>query len=164
MTRVSGCHTTMRWARSCRGFLDSLGCLWSWVRQVAEGVLGQPGLVPTPSPACAPRRTLITQGSEGGLHPFPGKGSTYYLRIEAQFAGLLEAIVNWTLQSNRMDIAWGRGDFVPSPNCPILAANVGPEKPKSVSLTIAEPGTYTLVLQSQRASNESISYQIFLTH
>lgn len=111
-----------------------------------------------------PRRILIGQGSRDGLRPFPGNGSTYYLRIEAQFAGLLEAKVNWTFRSNRMDIAWGRGDYFASPSCSILAANVSLEKPKSVFLTITAPGTYTLLLQSQRTSNESISYQIFLTY
>ena len=160
MTRVSACHNTMTWGRASHGLPVPLGRWWSRVCRFAEALSRR--AAPTAGPAPAPRRTLLVKG-ENGLNPFPGKGSTYYLRVKAPFAGLLEASVNWRFRSNRMDLAWGRGDLVPSPDCPILAANVGPEKPKSVFLTIPSPGTYTLVLQNQRASTESISYQIFLT-
>ena len=77
---------------------------------------------------------------------------------------MLEAHVDWTFPSTDFDIAWGQGDCFAVPNCPILATSLGPEKPKTLFVTIPAAGTYSLLQVNNGTSNESISWQIFLTN
>lgn len=115
---------------------------------------------PSPTPTPAPRRLLISQGSQSGI---VNTGS-YSLRIDTLSGGMLEARVDWTFPSNDLDIALGQGDCFANPNCPILATSLGPEKPKSLFVTIPTAGTYSLLWVNNGTSNESISWNVFLTN
>jgi len=134
-------------------------------------VLGLPGCggdspnspqpVPSATPTPAPRRLLVAQGSQSGIKPAP---SGYSLRIDTLSGGMLEAHVDWTFPSSDLDIGFGQGDCFAVPNCPILATSLGPEKPKSLFVAIPAGGTYSLLWVNNGTSDESISWNVFLTN
>ena len=119
-----------------------------------------PGPIPTPTPA--PQRTLIVEGSQSNLPPAStGAYFAQVVQITGTGAGTLEATVDWTFPSNPVALAWGQGDCLQDPNCPLLVQDTTNAKPKRITATNLAPGTYSLVVLNFGTTNESISFQVF---
>jgi hypothetical protein len=118
-----------------------------------------------------PQRVLVTQGSQSNLPPVAtSNGAVFVVVIRFQAPAIpsssgatVEGIVDWTFASNPVGIAWGRGDCTQNPNCEIIAQNTQTTKPKTVTAVNQQPGTYSLLVANAGTTNESISYQIFVT-
>ena len=141
----------------------------------AIGHLPGCGAAPTFDPLAfgTPQRRLLTQGSQSNIPPAStSNGAVFAVVIRFQapaisttsIDGTLEAIVDWTFPSNPMAVAWGRGDCTQNPSCDLVAQNAQTAtKPKSVTAVNQPPGTYSFLVANLGTSNESISYQIYLT-
>lgn len=83
--------------------------------------------------------------------------------LTLQTAGTLEATVDWTFASNNLLVGWAQGDCDANPACQILVGDGSAQKPKTVKTATVQPGKYTLIIENDGTTNESISYQIFHT-
>ena len=118
-----------------------------------------------------PHRVLVTQGSQSNLPPVATSNGTVFVvvirfqapAIPSSSGATLEGIVDWTFASNPLATAWGRGDCTQNPNCEIISQNTQTTKPKTVTAANQQPGTYSLLVANGGTSNESISYQIYVT-
>jgi hypothetical protein len=125
------------------------------------------------TPFAPPQRVLLTQGSRSNIPPAStSNGAVFIVVIRFQApafsttsnTGTLEGMVDWTFPSNPLAVAWGRGDCTQNPSCDLLAQNAQiATKPKSVTAVNQPPGTYSFLVANLGTSNESISYQIYLT-
>lgn len=127
-----------------------------------------PGAAPRPTPAPTPVTTTLRQGT------FTGLPSTWLLAVAfaPNFAGEVEAFVDWTFASNDVDLIVARGGsnpcrtsdgFIDFDICQVLATQAGPAKPERMRIQLAA-GEYTLYIRNGGASEESLSYRILLTY
>jgi hypothetical protein len=119
-----------------------------------------PTAPPTPPP---PQRTLLAQGSQGEIPPVAQDNLVFYVIVQTTTTGALDATVDWTFASNQVALAWASGNCLQNPNCTPLVQDRTLNKPKTISAPDVAPGTYTLVVVNLGTTDESISYQVFLT-
>jgi hypothetical protein len=126
---------------------------------------------PTPTPVPTPRPTPVTttvrQGTFTGLEPNMFLG----VPLTVNFSGEVQAIVDWTFETNDLDIAISPGTFTcfnaaglfdPS-LCQFVAISAGVAKPERISAQLAA-GQYTLYVENAGSSSESLSFQVLLTY
>jgi hypothetical protein len=143
-------------------------------------VLGGAGLLPGCGAASAidnlasvatPQRVLVTQASQSNIPPAATSGGAVFIAvirfqapaISTSSGATLEGTVDWTFASNPVAIAWGRGDCTQNPNCELISQNNQATKPKTVTAVNQPAGTYSFIVANLGTSNESISYQIYVT-
>lgn len=126
---------------------------------------------PPPPPPPVPVTSVISEGSTSNLP------RNFYVPIGIQtFApGDLEAIVDWTLASDRLWMYLAEGEcreqfaesecpFDPSCECQFLVRSESDlPKPRSLSAPDRAPGFHTLVVWNHGPETESISWQVLLT-
>lgn len=122
-----------------------------------------PGCVapPTPWPF---GKTLIAEGALPGLAP----GMLAPVPFRLPTLGVLDAIVDWTLTTDNVDVYITSGsctvDQFNSGACRLAAYSASTSaKPEVVGKAEAGAGDYTLFIGNRGPGEESCSYQIFLT-
>jgi len=124
---------------------------------------GSTPTTPSPTPA-VPTTVVVTQGS-GTLRA----GFVGVVRFTTTAAGRLDVTVDWTFASNDLDIGLFAGSCtaqqVVDRLCGASVASAETlNKPERLSLANMAAGAYTLVVDHLGSRNESISYQVTLTH
>jgi hypothetical protein len=113
------------------------------------------------NPPAGPVRTLVAEGTQGGVPPVT-EGVAFFVTVQLPASAVIEATVDWTLASNPVALVVGQGDCSRDANCPILVQNTTTAKPKTVTTPTLTPGIYTLAVVNFGTTNESVSYQIFV--
>ena len=122
-----------------------------------------PSAPTAPPTAPPPQRTLVAQGSRSDIPPFAEGNLVFFVLVQTTATGTLEATVDWTFASNQVGLAWASGNCFENPSCIPLFQDASLNKPKTLSAPNVAAGTYTLVVANLGTTNESVSYQVFLT-
>ena len=122
-----------------------------------------PSAPTAPPTAPPPQRTLLAQGSRSEIPPVAQSNLVFFVLVETTATGTLDATVDWTFASNQVGLAWASGNCLQNPNCTPLVQDATLNKPKTLSAPNVAAGTYTLVIVNLGTTDESVSYQVFLT-
>ncbi len=112
--------------------------------------------------APSPERTVITQGGQSGIPSFPQTGLGFFVIVQTTVAGALEGTVDWTFQTSPVTVGWARGDCRTNPDCAPITTDSTAVKPKTVTASGLQAGTYSLVVINNSFQEESISYTVVL--
>ena len=126
-----------------------------------------PTNIPVPTPTPAPVSRVVAEGSFSGLGVRVLASVTPFTTTAT---GTLAVTVDWTFDSNDVDIYLTRGtdpctvDDFNSGRCEFLAFSESvTAKPEKVSATGATAGPYTLYVGNRGPTEEAVSYQVVLT-
>lgn len=99
-----------------------------------------------------------------------------FVEFATDQSGTIQAVVDWTLDRNNLDVALIRGrctcqDILDAPSvetlaqvCPVIAESLSATaKPERVGVGGQQAGTYTLLVLNSSEERESGSYQVTLT-
>ena len=126
-----------------------------------------PTTVPVPTPTPAPVSRVVAEGSFSGLGVRVLASVTPFTTTAT---GTLAVTVDWTFDSNDVDIYLTRGtdpctvDDFNSGQCQFVGSSESfTAKPEKVSATGATSGPYTLYIGNRGPTEKAVSYQVVLT-
>lgn len=119
---------------------------------------------PPPTPPPTPPPPEVVSNGHISLDPM----YLYVGTFSTDKAGALEATVQWTLETDDVDVYLAQGNcsfdqFVASQCNVVSFSESASAKPEKVTFGGAAAGTYTLLIGNRGPEYESISYQVVLT-
>lgn len=123
-----------------------------------------PTAVPTPTPPPAPVKTVVVEGSFGGLKPFL-IGDVPFTTTKT---GTLDISVDWTFAEDHIIVYVAQDacsfEQLKASQCKLVAVSeTTTPKPRTLSVQSAAAGGYVLWIGNLGPKQESVSYQVALT-